>query len=223
MSACFLLWKRYLIVITYLACLSCLPVAVEIPILVDTKQILAVLNSERQKKNKQAKQNKTKQNKTKQNKTKTKNKIKKQKQKQKRKLKWKQKKKKNKKKRSSPHFVTFPPSIFNFPHSLFWFSFFSAPFSLFSMPLFPVGQQKFSGQKSRGGALCPLPPAPCPPPVTPLCTAPKIHCPSDNTHSVIIIKPFKIPPYSIKNQLWHSALLNEFSGSNLTYWLVKKV
>ena len=48
----------------------------------------------------------------------------------------KKKKKKKKKKRSSPHFLIFPPSIFNFPQSLFQFSFFSSPFSLFSLPLF---------------------------------------------------------------------------------------
>ena len=74
---------------------------------------------------------------------------------------------KKKKKRSSPHFVSFSPSVFNFPPSLYWFSFFSAPFSL--APLFLVGQQKFPSQKSRR-ALCPLPPAPVPPPVMPLST-----------------------------------------------------
>ena len=47
--------------------------------------------------------------------------------------KWKAKKKK---KRSSPHFLTCPPSIFNFPPSLFRFSFFSSLFSLFSFPVF---------------------------------------------------------------------------------------
>ena len=62
---------------------------------------------------------------------------KKKKNKQTKKLKTKQNRQKtNKQKRSSPHFVTFPPSIFNFPPSLLWFSFFSSPFSIFSLPLF---------------------------------------------------------------------------------------
>ena len=67
------------------------------------------------------------------------------------------------KKRSSPHFVTFPPSIFIFHLPFYNFSSLLLnfhPFSLFSLPLFfPVGQQKFSGQKSLGGTL---PPAPLP-------------------------------------------------------------
>ena len=66
-----------------------------------------------------------------------------------------------KKKRSSPHFVTFPPYIFNFPPYCFNFPYFS-PFSLdFLAPLFPVGQQKFQGQKSLGGTLPPAPPPAC--------------------------------------------------------------
>ena len=72
---------------------------------------------------------------------------------------------KKKKKKSSPHFLTFPPSIFNFPAFLFFLLHFP-PFSLFPCLLFP-------GQKSRGGgALCPLPPPP-PLPVTPLDVRPR--------------------------------------------------
>ena len=65
-----------------------------------------------------------------------------------------------KKKRSSPHFVTFPPSIFNFPPSLLQFSFLSSQFSplfpFFLASFIPVGQQKLPGQKFLG-ALCPSP------------------------------------------------------------------
>ena len=71
----------------------------------------------------------------------------------------KKKKKKERKKemRSSPNFVTFPPSSFNFPPYLFQVSFCSSPFSVFYLPcLFPVGQQKFPGEKYQG-ALCPSP------------------------------------------------------------------
>ena len=74
----------------------------------------------------------------------------------------KKKKKRKEKKRSSPHFLTFPPSILNFPSSLLKFSFFYSRFStlfhFFLASFFPVGQQKFPGQKSLGGTL---PPAPC--------------------------------------------------------------
>ena len=63
----------------------------------------------------------------------------------------KKKKKQEREKKSSPHFVTFPPSTFNFPPSLFRFSFFSSPFSIFpSLSLFQVGQQKFPSEKSGG-------------------------------------------------------------------------
>ena len=65
--------------------------------------------------------------------------------------KWKAKKKK--KKVSSPHFVAFSSSILNFPPSFFRFSF-SSPFSLAS--LFPVGQQKFPGEKYRCYSAPPL-------------------------------------------------------------------
>ena len=82
--------------------------------------------------------------------------------------KWKEKKKKKKKKKKVLYsFVTFPLSIFNFPPSLLHF--FLLLFSIFPFFLasfFPVVQQKFPDQKSRG-ALCPLAPPP-PPPVTPL-------------------------------------------------------
>ena len=54
------------------------------------------------------------------------------------------------------------PSTFNFQPFFLRFSFFSVPFSLFFLAsLFPIGQQKFPGQKSWGGALCTLPPSPC--------------------------------------------------------------
>ena len=108
---------------------------VEISILVAQKQIFVILKSE--------KQNKTKQNKTKQ-----------------------QNQKQNKKK-GPLLFRTFPTSIFNFPPSLLQFSSFSSPFPPFPFFLasfFPVGQQKFPGQKSQGHS------APLPPPVTPLST-----------------------------------------------------
>ena len=80
--------------------------------------------------------------------------------------KWKQKqtnkqpKKKKKKKRSSPLFITFPTSISNFPPPLLQFSFFSSQFSpLFLASYFPIRQQKFPGQKSRGGGtLLPVTP-----------------------------------------------------------------
>ena len=63
------------------------------------------------------------------------------------------KKKKKKKKKSSPHFVTFPPCIFNFPPSLFHFNFpIFFPFSLFSLPL-------LSRQVSRNFPVT-VPPAP---------------------------------------------------------------
>ena len=117
--------------------------------------------------------NKTKQNKKQTNQTKTKQKTKiktvnkkktpkktnqkkkqkqKQKQKQKKQNKTKTKTKQNKKKqKSSPHFVTFPPSNFNFKLSFLQFSFFSPQFSslfpFFLTSFFPVGQQKFPGQK----------------------------------------------------------------------------
>ena len=60
--------------------------------------------------------------------------------------------------RSVPHFVTIPPSIF----TIFLLSFSIFPFSLVSMPFFPVGQQKFPGQKSLGGYSAPSPNPPPP-------------------------------------------------------------
>ena len=70
-----------------------------------------------------------------------------------------------------PHFVTFPPSIYNFPPSFLKFPYSFPSFLLHFTPFFlasffPIGQQKFPGQKSWG-ALCPTTPPP-PPPVTPL-------------------------------------------------------
>ena len=106
-----------------------------------------VLKSEKQKKRKEKKKKKPT---TKKQKQKTKNKTK---------TKTKTKKKTQIKKRYSPHFVTFPPSIFYFPPSTFpfflqfCFFFFSqfSPFFIFSLPLFfPVGQQKCPRQKSLG-------------------------------------------------------------------------
>ena len=67
-----------------------------------------------------------------------------------------------KKTKSSPHFPTFPHSNFNFPPSLLQFSFssqFSPLFPFFLATFFPVGQQKFPGQKSLAGTLFPDPPA----------------------------------------------------------------
>ena len=68
--------------------------------------------------------------------------------------------KSEKTKQNKTHFPT-STFIFKFPPSLFQFSFFSSPFSPFFRFLasfFPIDQQKFPGQKSRGWALCPLPP-----------------------------------------------------------------
>ena len=66
-----------------------------------------------------------------------------------------------------PLFLTFPPSIFNFSKfSTFPFSIFFLFCSIFAFSIasrFPVGQQKFPGQKSLGGHSAPAPP---PPPVT---------------------------------------------------------
>ena len=53
------------------------------------------------------------------------------------------------------NFSTFPFTIF-----LLFFSIFT-PFPFFLASFFPVGQQKFPGQKSWGGGT--LPPASCPP------------------------------------------------------------
>ena len=75
----------------------------------------------------------------------------------------KKKRKKNLKKGSSPHFVTFPPSIFNFPPSLLQFSFFSSQFSpLFpiSLPLFPGRSAAISWSEVSGGHSAPLPVTP---------------------------------------------------------------
>ena len=72
--------------------------------------------------------------------------------------KWKAKKKK----KNLLILELFPPSILNFHLPFYNFSFFSSPFPPFHFPcfFFPVGQQKFPGQKSLGVL--------CPPPVTPL-------------------------------------------------------
>ena len=67
--------------------------------------------------------------------------------------------KRKKKKKSSPLISSF--SYFSFPPSLLQFFFFPSPFSTpFPFSLFsPVGQQKFPGQRSRGGGGGTLPPA----------------------------------------------------------------
>ena len=57
------------------------------------------------------------------------------------------------KKKSSPHFVTFPLSIFNFPPSLLQFSFFSSQFS----HLFPFLLDFFPRSEVSGGTLPPCP------------------------------------------------------------------
>ena len=70
------------------------------------------------------------------------------------------------KKKSCPHFVTFPPSIFNFPPSLLQFFFFSSQFS----PLFPFFLPSFFPGRSAEISLSEVSgghSAPCPPPVTP--------------------------------------------------------
>ena len=60
--------------------------------------------------------------------------------------------------KSSPHFVTFPPSIFNFPPSFFRFSFFSSPFPFFPCLFFPGRSPVISRGEISGGTLpCPLP------------------------------------------------------------------
>ena len=72
---------------------------------------------------------------------------------------WKVRSKKNQKKKSSPHSVTFPPSIL--PFAIFRLPFFDFPsflvhFPFFSLPLFfLLCQQKFPGQKSLGATLPP--------------------------------------------------------------------
>ena len=61
------------------------------------------------------------------------------------------------KKRSS-HFVTFPPSIISVFHLPFIdFLLFFLHFPFFPASLFPVDQQKFPSQKSRGDSACPPP------------------------------------------------------------------
>ena len=71
-------------------------------------------------------------------------------------LKSEKQKKKKKKKKKVPSSLLWNFSQLPFFH--FQFSFFSSPLHFFPSHLFPVGQQKFPGQKSLG-ALCPLPPA----------------------------------------------------------------
>ena len=107
------------------------------------------------------KQNKTKQNKTKQNKTKNKTKT--------NKNKTKTNKNKNKVLSSFCNFSSFHFQFSTFPSFLLHF-----PFCLAS--IFPVGQQKFSRQKSLGGTL-PLPP-------------PRLlrHCSNDNAFNKIYFK-----------------------------------
>ena len=65
------------------------------------------------------------------------------------------------------NYFLLPFQIFQFP--FYNFSSFLLNFHPFFLaPFFPIRQQEFPGQKSLG-ALCP--PAPCPPPVTPLASA----------------------------------------------------
>ena len=54
-------------------------------------------------------------------------------------------------KKSSAHFHTFPPSIFNFPPLPFQiFLLFLSTFPFFLAPIFPVGEQKFPCEKYQG-------------------------------------------------------------------------
>ena len=60
-------------------------------------------------------------------------------------------------------FSYFLPTILNFSTSAFKFSFFSSIFPFFLAPLFPVGHQKFPGEKCQEvlcGGPCPLLPLP---------------------------------------------------------------
>ena len=74
----------------------------------------------------------------------------------------KSKSKKKKKKKNPLLILELPPSIFNFPPSLFQISLFSSPFSpifpFFLASLFPVGQQKFPGQKCQEALYHTIPP-----------------------------------------------------------------
>ena len=70
--------------------------------------------------------------------------------------KWEEQGKKRKKKRSSPHFVIFPPSIFNFTIFLLFFSIVT-PFPFFPCLLFPGRSAEISwSEVCLWGALCPL-------------------------------------------------------------------
>ena len=62
-------------------------------------------------------------------------------------------------KRSSAHCHTFFLCVFNFSPSLLQFSSLCSPFALFFFlaSLFPVGQQKFPGEKPQGDTLPPCP------------------------------------------------------------------
>ena len=69
----------------------------------------------------------------------------------------KKKKEKEKEKRSTPHFVTFPPSLLQFS---FFSSQFSPLFPFFLASFFPGMSAEIFPVRSLGGALCPQPPAP---------------------------------------------------------------
>ena len=111
---------------------------------------------------------------------------------------------KQERKRSSPHFQTlFLPSFsifnlpfYNFPSFLLQFS----PFSTFFLAsFFPVGQQKFPGQKSLGGTLSPAP-TPPPPPVTPLPKKTILSPDFFNYFHTMYIYIHLSQPYSSKNK-----------------------
>ena len=77
----------------------------------------------------------------------------------KKKKKKKRAKKKKKKKKVLSSFCNFSPFQFNFStFPFFYFPSFLLYFPFFLASLFPVGQQKFPGEKCQGrGAICPLP------------------------------------------------------------------
>ena len=95
-------------------------------------------------------------------------------------------------------FLHFQFSIFHFTIFLLFFSNFS-PFSTFFLAsFFPVGQQKFPGQKSLGGTLpLPLPP---PPPVTPLPKKTILSPDFFNYFHTMYIYIHLSQPYSSKNK-----------------------
>ena len=99
-------------------------------------------------------------------------------------------------------FLHFQFSIYHFTIFLLFFSNFS-PFSTFFLAsFFPVGQQKFPGQKSRGGGvLCPCPyPPPPPPPVTPLPKKTILSPAFFNYFHTMYIYIHLSQPYSSKNK-----------------------